>query len=39
MKEFINILMSEDKSLDNYPWWVYAIVMPVAFILLAIVAS
>jgi hypothetical protein len=39
MKEFINTLMSENKSLDNYPWWVYAIVMPVAFILLAIVAS
>lgn len=39
MKEFINTLMSEDKSLDNYPMWVYAIVMPVAFILLAIVAS
>lgn len=39
MKEFINTLMSEDKSLDNYPWWVYAIVMPVAFIMLAIVAS
>ena len=39
MKEFIDILTSEDKSLDGFPWWVYAIVMPAAFILLAAMAG
>ena len=35
MKDLIDILTSEDRSLDGMPWWVYAIVMPVAFVLLA----
>lgn len=39
MKEFIDILMSEDKSLDGFPWWMYAIVIPTAFILLAAIVG
>lgn len=39
MKEFIEILMNDQLSFENLPLWVYAIVMPLALILLAAFAG
>jgi hypothetical protein len=39
MKEFIEILTNDQLSFENLPLWVYAIVMPLALILLAAFAG
>lgn len=31
MRDFFEILTNEEKSFE-FPWWVYAIVMPMAFV-------
>ena len=38
MRELINVLFDEDKSFD-FPWWVYAFVMPIALIVLCLLAG
>ena len=39
MKELIEILTNEDKSFDGLPWWVYAIVMPAALVLMCMIGG
>ena len=39
MKELIDILMSEDKSFDGMPWWVYMFVMPAALVLMCLIGG
>lgn len=38
MENFFEILTSEEKSFD-FPWWMYAIVMPAALVLVMAVAG
>lgn len=38
MKELIDILTNEEKSFD-FPWWVYAFVMPLALIAICMLAG
>ena len=39
MKEFMNILTSEDRSFDGLKWWVYAIACPMGLIAVMAVAG
>lgn len=39
MKEFIDMLMDDNKSLDGAPWWVYAFVCPLGLIALMAIAG
>ena len=39
MKELIDILMSEDKSFDGMPLWMYALVMPAALVLMCLIGG
>lgn len=39
MKEFIDMLMSDNKSLDGMPWWFYAFVCPLGLIALMAIAG
>lgn len=39
MKDFIEILTSEDKSFEGLPWWMYAIVMPAALVLMCMIGG
>jgi hypothetical protein len=39
MKELIDILTSEDKSFEGFPWWVYALVMPAALVLMCLIGG
>ena len=38
MENLLEILTNEDKSL-NFPWWVYAFVMPMALVALMAIAG
>lgn len=38
MENLFEILTNEDKSFE-FPWWVYAIVMPVALVVLMAIAG
>lgn len=38
MRELLDILTDENKSF-NFPWWVYAIIMPVALIAICLLAG
>lgn len=33
MKELIDILTDENKSFEDFPWWVYAIIAPIGLVL------
>jgi hypothetical protein len=35
MKDLLDILTNEDKSFE-FPWWVYAIVMPLALVVVCV---
>lgn len=39
MKELVDMLMSDNKSLDGKPWWFYAFVCPLALITLMAIAG
>lgn len=39
MKEFIDMLTDENKSLDGLDWWFYAFVCPAILVLVAILIS
>ena len=39
MKELIDMLMSDNKSFDGLPWWVYAFVCPLALFALMAIAG
>ena len=39
MKELIDILFDENKSLDGMPWWVYTFVYPIGLIVLMAIAG
>lgn len=39
MKEFIDMLMDDNKSFDGMPWWVYAFVCPLGLIALMAIAG
>ena len=39
MKELIDILMSEDRSFEGLPLWMYAIVMPLALVLMCMIGG
>ena len=39
MKELTDILMSEDKSFDGLPWWMYALVIPAALVLMCLIGG
>lgn len=39
MKELIDILTSEDKSFEGLPWWMYALVMPAALVILCLIGG
>lgn len=38
MKELIDILTDENKSF-NFPWWVYAFIMPVGLVLMCMIGG
>ena len=38
MENFFEIMTSEEKSFD-FPWWVYAIVMPMALVMIMGIAG
>ena len=38
MRELLEILTDENKSF-NFPWWVYAFIMPVALIAICLLAG
>jgi hypothetical protein len=38
MRELLEILTDENKSF-NFPWWVYAFVMPMALVVLMAIAG
>lgn len=39
MKEFIDMLLSDNKSLDGKPWWFYAFVFPLGLVVLMAIAG
>ena len=39
MKELFDMLMSDNKSFDGLPWWVYAFVCPIGLIVLMAIAG
>lgn len=39
MREFIEILMSEDKSFDGLPTWVWLIAAPAALVLACMIGG
>ena len=39
MKELINILLSEDKSFDGLPEWVWLIAAPAALVLMCMIGG
>lgn len=39
MKELIEILTSEDKSFEGFPWWVYMFVAPAALVLMCLIGG
>ena len=39
MKELIDMMMSDNKSLDGKPWWFYAFVCPIGLIVLMAIAG
>lgn len=39
MKEMIEMLFDDNKSLDGMPWWVYAFVCPIGLIVLMAIAG
>ena len=39
MKEFIDMLLSDNKSLDGKPWWFYAFICPLALFALMAIAG
>lgn len=39
MKEMIEMLFDDNKSLDGMPWWFYAFVCPIVLVVLMIIAG
>lgn len=39
MREFIEILTSEDKSFDGLPKWVYMVVAPALMVLMCLIGG
>ena len=39
MREFIEILTSEDKSFDGLPKWMYAVVIPAALVMFCLIGG
>lgn len=39
MKEIIDILLDEDRSLDELPMWVYGLVLPAALVTITGIAG
>lgn len=39
MKEMIEMLFDDNKSLDRMPWWVYAFLCPIGLIVMMAIAG
>lgn len=39
MKKFMEVLTDENKDFDYFPWWVYAVVLPLALVALMALAG
>lgn len=39
MKKFLEVLTDENKDFDYFPWWVYAIVLPIALVAIMALAG